>query len=136
LIRPALRYLGERGCVFYGHIGDIAIFLMIAFVWSGKWLLILTPLAALPGVITPALQGMMSKAVGDDQQGELQGALTSIAAIAMIPAPLIMTAVFAMFSRPDAPVYVPGAPFILGSALMCLSLVVFLRASPPGEKQT
>lgn len=136
LIRPALKYLGERGCVLYGHIGDIAVFLMIAFLNSGKWLLIMTPLAALPGVITPALQGIMSKAVGDDQQGELQGALTSVTAIAMIPAPMMMTSVFAMFSRPDAPIYVPGAPFILGSILMAVALTVFLRTTLPERAAT
>lgn len=130
LIRPALRWLGERGCVLYGHIGDVLIFLMIGLVSSGSWLLVLTPLAALPGVITPALQGMMSKAVSDDAQGELQGALTSVSAVAMIPAPLIMTAVFATFGTPDSIVYVPGAPFFLGSVIMAIALLVFLRTAP------
>lgn len=130
LIRPAIRWLGERGCVIYGHFGDIAIFILIGSVSSGFWLLMLTPLAALPGVITPALQGMMSKAVSDDAQGELQGALTSATAIAMIPAPLVMGAVFAMFSTPDAAISIPGAPFYLAGFVMAVALFVFLRARP------
>lgn len=130
LIRPALRWLGERGCVVYGHIGDVMIFILIGAINSGFWLLLLTPLAALPGIITPALQGMMSKTVGDDQQGELQGALTSIAAIAMIPAPMIMTGVFAAFGSPGSTPYVPGAPFFLGAVIMAVALLVFLRSRP------
>lgn len=128
LIRPIMTRLGERGTVIYGHGADIAVFIMIGVVSSGTWLMILTPLAALPAVITPALQGIMSKAVGDDAQGELQGALTSVAALAMIPAPLMMSYIFNSFIREGTPVYLPGAPFFLASGLIALALFVFLRA--------
>lgn len=130
LIRPALHWLGERGCIVYGHMGDIVIFVLIGAINTGPWLLALTPLAALPGIITPALQGMMSKAVGDDQQGELQGALTSVTAVAMIPAPMIMTGIFAAFGNPATTPYVPGAPFFLASAIMGMALLVFLMSQP------
>ncbi len=128
LIRPALRWVGERGCIVYGHIGDVGIFMLIGLINSGPWLLALTPLAALPGVITPALQSLMSRTVGDDQQGELQGALTSVTAVAMIPAPMIMTGIFAAFGNPETVPYVPGAPFFLAAALMVVALIVFLSA--------
>ncbi|WP_415402094.1 TCR/Tet family MFS transporter [Tateyamaria sp. SN3-11] len=128
LIRPILRLLGERGAVIYGHTADFVVFALIGVVSSGTWLLILTPLAALPAVITPALQGIMSKAVRDDQQGELQGALTSITALAMIPAPWIMANTFALFINPNMPVYLPGAPFFLSALLVAVGVIVFLRA--------
>ena len=128
LIRPMLRVLGERGAVVYGHLADIAVCIIIGFVWAGTALLILTPLAALPAVITPALQGIMSKAVGDDAQGELQGALTSVSALAMVISPLVMTASFSAAIGPASPVYLPGAPFFLSAALMAAALAVFLRA--------
>ena len=131
LIRPILRVLGERGAVIYGHMADVAVFVIIGVVWSGTALLILTPLAALPAVITPALQGIMSKAVGDDAQGELQGALTSVAAMAMVLAPLVMTASFSAAISDASPVYLPGMPFFLSAVLMALSLMVFLRAGGP-----
>ncbi|WP_299201935.1 TCR/Tet family MFS transporter [uncultured Tateyamaria sp.] len=127
LIRPMLRVFGERGAVVYGHIADVAVFLLIGFVSSGTWLLILTPLAALPAVITPALQSIMSQAVGDDEQGELQGALVSIAALAMIVSPLLMTSVFYTFTTPETGVYLPGAPFLLAAVLMAVALMVFVR---------
>ena len=127
LIRPILRQLGERGAVIYGHVADIGVFLLIGFVSSGTLLLFLTPLAALPAVITPALQGIMSKAVDDNQQGELQGALTSVSALAMIISPMVMTYVFYSFTGPSAPFYMPGASFYLSALLMVVGLVVFLR---------
>ncbi|MCV3270504.1 TCR/Tet family MFS transporter [Roseobacter sinensis] len=128
LIRPVLRILGERGTVIYGHLFDTAAFLALAFVTSGTLALILTPLAALAAVITPALQGIMSKAVGRDAQGELQGALTSIMALAMILSPMMMTGTFAAFTDADAPLYLPGAPFVLSALLILAGLTVFLRA--------
>ena len=128
LIRPILRVLGERGAVIYGHVADIAVFVVIGLVWSGPALLILTPLAALPAVITPALQGIMSKSVGDDAQGELQGALTSVSALAMVMSPLVMTASFSVAIGPASPTYLPGAPFFLSAVLMAAALALFLRS--------
>ncbi len=127
-IRPIIRILGERGTVIYGHVFDIAAFLALAFVTSGTLALILIPLASFAGVITPALQGIMSKAVGDDQQGELQGALTSASAVAMIMSYSVMSVTFAYFTREGTPIYMPGAPFLLSAVLMALALAVFMRS--------
>ncbi|WP_187429435.1 Tetracycline resistance protein, class C [Roseobacter fucihabitans] len=132
LIRPVLRLLGERGTVIYGHFFDIVAFLALAFVTNGTLALILTPLAGLAAVITPALQGIMSKAVAADAQGELQGALTSASALAMILSPMVMTSVFASFTSPEATVYLPGAPFILSAVLIAAGLAVFI-AFPPRQ---
>ena len=60
----------------------------------------------------------MSRAAGDDAQGELQGVVSSARAVAMILSPLAMTQVFFAFTEPGAPVHFPGAPFVLSMALM------------------
>lgn len=130
LIRLILRRFGERGTVVYGLVFDVFAFGAMAIVTSGTLALILTPLAALDAVITPALQGILSQAVGDDQQGELQGALTSVNAVAMILAPMVMTATFAAFTRSDAAVFFPGAPFVLSLILILVALAVFLGRPP------
>ncbi|MCY4306403.1 MAG: MFS transporter [Aestuariivita sp.] len=127
LIRLILRWVGERMTVVYGHLFDMVAFFLIALVSNGTVALILTPFAALGAVITPALQGLMSKIISDDAQGELQGMLVSIHALAMITAPMIMTWIFAFFTQPMAPIYLPGAPFLFSLILMALSLFVFLR---------
>ncbi|MCR9111145.1 TCR/Tet family MFS transporter [Marivita sp. XM-24bin2] len=126
LIRLILARLGERGTVIYGLVFDVFAFGALAFVTSGTIALILTPMAALGAVITPALQGIMSKAVGDRRQGELQGALTSVGAVAMIIAPMVMTGVFAQFTHSEAEIYFPGAPFLLSLGLIIVALLVFL----------
>jgi DHA1 family tetracycline resistance protein-like MFS transporter len=129
LIRPVMRLLGERGTVIYGHVFDVLAFLALAFVTSGTLALILTPLAALAAVITPALQGIMSKAVGPDAQG----ALSSLSALAMIFSPMVMTGTFAAFTAPDAVPYFPGAPFVLSAALVLCGLFVFLVQRRPAS---
>ena len=127
LIRLILRWIGERMTVIYGHLFDMVAFFLLALVSNGIVALILTPFAALGAVITPALQGLMSKITSDDSQGELQGVLVSVHALAMITAPMIMTWIFAFFTQPMAPIYLPGAPFLFSLILMVFSLLVFLR---------
>ena len=131
-IRLVLRWFGERGTVVVGHLFAIGGYFALAIVTSGTLALILSPLAALAGTIPPALQGIMSQQVDDNAQGELQGALTSAASLAMIISPLVMTATFAKFSSPKAAIYMPGAPFALAMVLTALGLVLFLR---PGSSK-
>lgn len=126
LIRVILRHLGERRTVIYGLVFNFFAFLAIALVTSGTVALILTPLIALGAVVTPALQGMMSRTVPDDAQGELQGVVTSAASLAMVLSPLLMTQVFAAFADPGAPVYLPGAPFLVSMLLMVACGIVFM----------
>lgn len=131
LIRLAIRLLGERGAVTFGHGFDIAAFVSLAFVKSGTVALILTPLAALAALITPALQALMSKGVGDDQQGELQGALTSAASLASILGFAGYPVIFALFAAPG-PWSWPGAPFALSALLIAAGLGLFVRFAPRG----
>lgn len=126
LIRPVLKALGERGTVIAGHMFSIVSLIGIAVITSSMWVLLLTPIAAFGGIIPPALQGIMSARVANDAQGELQGALTSTSALAMILSPLVMTYTFAQFTDADAPIYLPGAPFLLAATLSTLGLAALL----------
>ncbi|NJM84144.1 MAG: TCR/Tet family MFS transporter, partial [Tabrizicola sp.] len=95
----------------------------------------LTPVTALGGVVTPALQAIASRAAPADAQGQLQGVLSSLNAIAMITSPLIMTTTFASFTAADAPLYSPGAPFVLAALLMLVCIALHRpapRAPLPG----
>jgi len=55
----------------------------------------------------------------------LQGVLTSLTAVAMVLAPLVMTQTFSVFSRADAVIYLPGAPFLLSAVIMALATVLY-----------
>ncbi len=76
---------------------------------------------SLGGICGPALQGIISSAVPPTEQGELQGALTSLMSATSIVGPLLMNNLFAYFTSPAAPIYFPGAPFILGFVLCAFS---------------
>ncbi|MHA6264519.1 TCR/Tet family MFS transporter [Arenibacterium sp. CAU 1754] len=127
LIRFMLVRVGDARTVVYGFVFDMLACGAIAIVTDGTLALFLTPVAALGSIATPALQGIMSQRVDDDAQGELQGILTSMAALATVVSPMMMTTVFSAFTAPTAPVHFPGAPFVLAMLLVVAGLLVFLR---------
>ena len=130
IIRLILRWLGDRGTVIYGIIFNFFAFLILGFVENGLIAMLFIPITALGAVVTPALQGMMSRATADDSQGELQGVLTSSAALATIISPMAMTYVFALFAADGSTIYMPGAPFLLSAALMFICLFAII----PGRR--
>ncbi len=125
LIRPAIRFLGESRTALLGLGIEVIALLLVAFVPDGRVVLFLIPISALGAIGLPALQGILSHHAPDDAQGELQGVLSSIASVAMIIGPLVMTQVFALFTGTGAPFHLPGAPFVLAAGLMLLGLGVF-----------
>lgn len=138
LVGPVIRHLGERRTVLAGFSVETLSYSFLAFNGSGLLALISTPFSALGGITGPALSALSSRATPQNQQGELQGVMTSINALAMILAPLVMTWVFGAFSGPAAPVYFPGAPFLLSAALMVAAVIVFVATprenSPSGAE--
>ncbi|WP_322891701.1 MULTISPECIES: TCR/Tet family MFS transporter [unclassified Yoonia] len=131
LIRPIIKRIGERRAVILGLGIDVAAFVALGFVTNGWIALALTPLTALGSIAGPALQGIMSRTAADNQQGELQGTITSINAVATIIAPLLVTQTFWYFTTPTAPVYLPGAPFLLSALLTIGCIVVFIQTPRP-----
>lgn len=79
-------------------------------------------LVSLWGLAGPAMQGLMSRRVGPSEQGQLQGASTSLLSVAGMVAPIIFTQVFSL-SIPQ----LPGSPYWLASALMAGSFLVVWR---------
>lgn len=136
LIGPAIRLFGERRTATIGLTIDIGAAIYFAFVWNGTAALAFVLISALGGIATPALQGMASRAALDDAQGELQGLLTSLAAVAMIAAPLISTAVFAAFTGPGAPIQAPGAPFLLAALLFVVAVALHVARDPCTSRAT
>lgn len=131
LIRPIIARIGERRAVILGLGVDVAAFVALGFVTNGWIALALTPLTALGSIAGPALQGIMSRTAADNQQGELQGTISSINAVATIIAPLLVTQTFWFFTTPDAPVYLPGAPFLLSALLTIGCIAVFIQTPRP-----
>jgi len=81
----------------------------------------------LGGIAGPALQSIISANVPRNEQGALQGGLTSLMSLTSIVGPPMMTSRFAYFTAADAPVHFSGAPFLLGAVLMLISIVFAYR---------
>ncbi|EEW25896.1 TCR/Tet family MFS transporter [Rhodobacter ferrooxidans] len=134
LVGPTIRRFGEHRAAHYGMWVDIVTLTALGLVTSPAIALMITPITAFGGTVTPSLQALASRAAPADAQGEVQGVLASLNAIAMFTSPLVMTTTFAAFTAPDAPLYAPGAPFLLSAVLMlvCVTLhVARPRATAP-----
>ena len=130
LVRPIMNRLGERKTVLLGLCVDVAAFIALGFLQNGWIALFMTPLTALGSIAGPALQGIMARTADDNQQGELQGVLASIAAVATILAPLIVTQIFFYFTT-GGPIYLPGAPFLVSAVLTIGCVALFMRTPKP-----
>ncbi|MFZ1527274.1 MAG: MFS transporter, partial [Ferruginibacter sp.] len=80
------------------------------------------------GIAGPALQSIIAHKVPNNEQGEIQGALTSLVSLTSIAGPPLMTGLFAYFTRPSAPVHFSGAAFLLGGIFMLASTFIAYRA--------
>ncbi len=78
----------------------------------------------LGGIAGPALSSVLAGHVPPNEQGALQGALTSLMSLTVIIGPLIMNNLFTYFTSPAAPVYFPGVSFLLAAFCMLGSLII------------
>ena len=128
LIRLVNPWLGNERSVYVGLM-LYSIGMLLFGLATESWMMFtfLVPYC-LGGVAGPALQSIISGHVPPNEQGELQGALTSLMSATSIVGPLIMTNLFAYFTSPKAPFRFAGAPFILGAVLMLASTIMAYHA--------
>jgi DHA1 family tetracycline resistance protein-like MFS transporter len=129
--------LGEARAAPLGVLVGMSAFLSYAFM-SESWMLYPTLLlGGLQGIAMPAINASMSRLMGPERQGELQGGISSMMGLSAILGPLALTETMARYSAPDAPVYFPGAAFLLAALLAFLCLILLLaqlaRAKRDGE---
>ena len=126
-IGPIIRLFGERRALLLGLVCGAAGFLIFALAPTGplSWLGI--PVMSLWGVSGAAIQSFMTKRVAPDQQGQLQGANTSVQSISQLLGPSVFTLTFAYFIGAQAPMHLPGAPFFLASVLVLMALGIAVR---------
>ena len=125
LIRIILPWLGDARTAVVGLLINVVGLTGLAFANEGWMVYALMPVVALGAIVAPALNGLMSARVADDGQGELQGAMTSLTAITLVISPVMMTQLFGYFAGPDAPFYLPGAPFLAAAIMAALALIPF-----------
>ena len=127
LIRIIIPKIGEINAVITGMILWALGMGLFAIAGQGYLMYVFLIPYCLGGIAAPSVQGIISNQVPDNQQGELQGGLTSLISLTSIIGPLIMTNIFAYFTDEKTPFQFPGAPFALGALLV---VTAFLLAMP------
>ena len=142
LIRVIIPKTGERGAALIGMSVTAIAYIGFALASNGVAVYALIAFSALGGLTQPALQGIMSRTIPDNAQGELQGAVAALMSVSMVIGPLLMTQIFSAFSAPGepftvwnitllpegAPFYFPGAPFAFAAILEIIALLLLFLA--------
>ena len=127
LVGPAVRRLGERRVLLTGLTFGALGFLVYGLAPTGALFLAAVPVVALWGLASPAAQGLMTRHVGPNEQGALQGAAGSIMGVATMIGPSLFAGTFAYFISEGTRWHAPGAAFVLAAALLALGAVVAAR---------
>ncbi len=129
LVKRIVRRVGERPALLAGALAGAAGFLIYGTA-SSPWLFCAAiPVFAFIGLYGPSVQGLMTRHVAATEQGQLQGANGSIMALAGLVGPGMFSAVFAFFIAPHGGLQLPGAPFVLASALMLVAAGIAWRVT-------
>ena len=134
-IGPIVKRFGERRALLLGLGSGALGFLIFGAAPTGPLFWIGIPVMALWGIAGAAIQALATRLVAPDQQGRLQGATSSVQSMSQLLGPFLFTLTFAYFIGARTPLHLPGAPFLLASGLLMLSLGLAARATAamPGE---
>jgi DHA1 family tetracycline resistance protein-like MFS transporter len=124
LIRWINPKLGNEKSIYVGMaLYSIGMFLFALASQSWMMFAFLIPYC-LGGIAGPAMQAIISSQVPANEQGEIQGTLSSLMSASAIVGPPMMSTVFYYFTHKDAPFQFAGAPFVLGGFLMLISTII------------
>lgn len=124
LIRLIIPWIGPKKSLFVGLILYGVGNLLFAFATHTWMMFAFSIVYCLGGITMPSMQGIISTQVKSNEQGELQGALTSLMSLASVFGPWIMTSLFYAFTRDKTNIYFPGAPLLLATILCVISVVI------------
>jgi len=136
LVKPMVTRLGERGAMLAGLLSGAAGMAIFGTATTGTLFAIGTPLMALWGLAPAAAQSIMTRSVSASEQGELQGALGSLAGVASLLGPGIFTLTYARSINRHGAGNLPGAAWLLSTLMLLGAAVVTLRvtaAAPSSE---
>lgn len=128
LVRWLVPRLGERRMLFAGLVAGGLAMTLLAFA-GAAWMACLAIAVYVVGwgVVGPAARAMASRAVRRDEQGTLQGAITSLQTASGILAPPVAAGLFGWFVGPSAPFVFAGVPYLLGALLFAAAFAVACR---------
>ena len=125
IVRQTAGMLGEKRMLFIALGFGAAGYFIYGIANTGWMFWSAIPVFAFVGFFNPAMQGLMTRRVAESEQGQLQGANSSLMGIAGVVGPLLFTAIFGASISEATPIHVPGAPFLFATFLhlsaMCLA---------------
>ena len=124
----AVSRLGERRTILVGMFSFAVYSLVCGLISQGWQMYVALSVSLLGSVAPPTLTGVISRAAAARDQGELLGSLLSLQVAIGAVAALVGTAVFGYFTGPSALVAMPGATFVLSSAIFAVALLVAFYA--------
>lgn len=130
VMRFLLPKLGEYRTLIFAVVCAIAAFIVFGLTGNAWVMFTFVAVAALADMAPPTMTAMMANMVSEDRQGLLQGVIASLASIAAVIAPMVVTGVFQIFADADGALYLPGAPFLLSGLIVLILLPYFLRLRP------
>lgn len=128
LTRIIIPKIGERNAAVFGFVVMALALVGYGLAPEGWMVYVIIVFGSLSGLSVPAIQGMISLTVGDDQQGEIQGSLTSLQSVAGFVGPPLATGIFGYFVSVNAPFLLPGAPFFFSAGLVVIAAILTLRS--------
>ncbi len=131
LVGRLVKRLGERRALLLGLGCGVVGFTVYGFATSPWIFLAGLPISALWAIAQPATQALITREVGPEVQGRLQGALMSLVSLAGIVAPALFAGTFGWFIGRNAPVHQPGAAFFLAAIVLAGAWLIALRHARP-----
>jgi MFS transporter, DHA1 family, tetracycline resistance protein len=126
-VGPVVARIGERGALLLGTLGGAAGFALYGLAPNGWLYLASAPVFAIMNFLQPGLQGLITRRVGPQQQGQLQGANQGLQGVASVVGPMIFGLTFAWTVRHDATVHVPGLPIFIAASLLVGAFLLSVR---------
>lgn len=127
LTRVVTPKIGNERSIYLGLSLYALGLVLFAFATEGWMMFAFLVPYCLGGIAGPSLQSVIAGRVEKNQQGELQGALTSLMSLTTIIGPLIMNGAFSFFTTDKAPFQFPGVHFLMGAACMLGGLWIVRR---------
>lgn len=124
--------LGERKALIVGLLFGAIGFSIYGVATTGQLFWVGIPIMSIWGISGPAAQGMMCRRVRASEQGQLQGAITSLRGITGMLGPGLFTFTFATFIGAKRSWHLPGSPFLLSAILLlgAMEMVATLKREP------
>ncbi|MBI2993805.1 MAG: TCR/Tet family MFS transporter [Gammaproteobacteria bacterium] len=119
---------GERNSALLGLFVGVLSFLGYAFSSTG-WMIYACMLTYfIVGLTYPSLNALMSRRIPASAQGELQGGVASLYSLSIIIGPPLFSSTLGYFSGGPAPIYFPGAAFVVAALLAACGVALLAAA--------